>query len=329
MATAIETAAAPPETKNPRWSKTDRRNLKTGLLFISPWILGFLAFIAYPVYYTIRISFTRFSGFGEPLWIGLDNYERMLTDTLFWKSLYNTLYYTLLAVPIGVAVAMVLAIAMNRPLREVGIYRSSLVLPSVLPLFAVSFIFLALFDPVTGIVNRFMGIFGVPSVNWFGDPATAKLGLVMLAQLGAGQIAIIFLAGLKGIPLTLYEAAEIDGAEVLAALLAHHAADDDPDHPLRHHPRAEPGATGLHPGIHHRQLGGGSGSIPPHLRELPVSQRLPLQPDGVCRRPLLGAVHHHLPAGLRGVPLVAALGPLRDGGINERHRHPRGARPSR
>ncbi len=134
------------------------------------------------------------------MWIGLDNYERMLTDTLFWKSLYNTLYYTLLAVPIGVAVAMVLAIAMNRPLREVGIYRSSLVLPSVLPLFAVSFIFLALFDPVTGIVNRFMGIFGVPSINWFGDPATAKLGLVMLAQLGAGQIAIIFLAGLKGIP---------------------------------------------------------------------------------------------------------------------------------
>ena len=212
MATATETAAAPPETKTPRWSKTDRRNLKTGLLFISPWILGFLAFIAYPVYYTIRISFTRFSGFGEPLWIGLDNYERMLTDTLFWKSLYNTLYYTLLAVPIGVAVAMVLAIAMNRPLREVGIYRSSLVLPSVLPLFAVSFIFLALFDPVTGIVNRFMGIFGVPSINWFGDPATAKLGLVMLAQLGAGQIAIIFLAGLKGIPITLYEAAEIDGA---------------------------------------------------------------------------------------------------------------------
>ena len=101
MAVATETATTPPETRPGRCTKTDRRNLKTGLLFISPWILGFLAFIAYPVYYTIRISFTRFSGFGEPLWIGLDNYERMLTDTLFWKSLYNTLYYTLLAVPIG------------------------------------------------------------------------------------------------------------------------------------------------------------------------------------------------------------------------------------
>ncbi len=85
--------------------------------------------MAYPIYYTIRISFTRYSGFGEPKWIGLGNYERMLTDDLFWKSLYNTLYYTLLAVPIGVAVAMGLAIAMNRPLPEVRIYRSSLCCP--------------------------------------------------------------------------------------------------------------------------------------------------------------------------------------------------------
>ena len=192
--------------------KTERANLRLGLLFISPWIIGFLAFLAYPLYYTLRISFTRFSGFGEATWIGLANYERMLTDNLFWKSLGNTLYYTTLAVPIGVVVAMVLALAMNQRLREVSIYRGALFLPSILPLFAVSFIFIALMDPIRGIFNQFLGVFGIPSINWFSDPRYAKLALVLLAQLGAGQIALIFLAGLKGIPATLYEAAEIDGA---------------------------------------------------------------------------------------------------------------------
>ena len=203
---------APKRGRRVKLGKTERANLRLGLLFISPWIIGFLAFLAYPLYYTLRISFTRFSGFGEATWIGFANYERMLTDNLFWKSLGNTLYYTTLAVPIGVVVAMVLALAMNQRLREVSIYRGALFLPSILPLFAVSFIFIALMDPIRGIFNQFLGVFGIPSINWFSDPRYAKLALVLLAQLGAGQIALIFLAGLKGIPATLYEAAEIDGA---------------------------------------------------------------------------------------------------------------------
>lgn len=207
---AVETVERP--ARRFRLGKSDRHNLKVGLLFISPWIIGFIAFLAYPLYYTLRISFTRFSGFGEATWIGFDNYERMASDTLFWKSLYNTLYYTVLAVPIGVVVAMVLALAMNQRLREVSLYRGALFLPSVLPTFAVSFIFIALMDPVRGIFNQVLKLVGIPSINWFADPRYAKLALVILAQLGAGQIALIFLAGLKGIPQTLYEAAEIDGA---------------------------------------------------------------------------------------------------------------------
>jgi multiple sugar transport system permease protein len=193
-------------------TKNEWHNLRIGLLFISPWIFGFLAFLAYPIFYTLRISFTRFSGFGPALWTGLENYRLMLSDDLFWKSLYNTLYYTALAVPIGVVVAMALALAMNTRLREVGVYRAALYLPSVLPLFAVSFIFIALLDPVRGIFSQALRLMGFPSINWFGDPRFAKAGLVMLAQLGAGQIALIFLAGLKGISQTLYEAADIDGA---------------------------------------------------------------------------------------------------------------------
>ncbi|MBA2758706.1 MAG: sugar ABC transporter permease [Chloroflexia bacterium] len=193
-------------------TRTERKNLWLGLLFISPWIIGFLAFLVYPIWYTVELSFTRYGGFGVPEWIGLDNYTRMLDDRLFWISVWNTVYYTGLAVPIGVVVAMVLALAMNQPLPEIPIYRAILFLPSVLPLFAVSFIFLTLLDPNDGIVNELLRRIGFSPPNWFGDPDYAKIGIVAIAQFGAGQIALVFLAGLKGIPQHLYEAAMLDGA---------------------------------------------------------------------------------------------------------------------
>ena len=136
----------------------------------------------------------------------------MVADPLFWKATYNTLYYTLLAVPIGVVVAMVLALAMNQKVREVAIYRAIFYLPSILPVFAISFIFIVLLNPGYGLVNYLLTTVGLPSPNWLGDPAYTKLALVLIAQLGAGQYALIFLAGLKGIPLELYGSAEIDGA---------------------------------------------------------------------------------------------------------------------
>jgi multiple sugar transport system permease protein len=202
-------------TRRFRLGREERRNLALGLLFISPWIVGFLLFLLYPIMYTLRISFTRYTGFGEPVWVGLENYRNLMQDSLFWLSLYNTLYYTVLAVPIGIVVAMVLALAMNQRLPEVPLYRTALYLPSVLPLFAVSLIFIVLLDPTRGLLNQLMVLVGLPSINWFGDPRYAKLGLVMLAQLGAGGTALIFLAGLKAVPSTLYEAAVIDGASSL------------------------------------------------------------------------------------------------------------------
>ncbi|HLU36126.1 MAG TPA: sugar ABC transporter permease, partial [Thermomicrobiales bacterium] len=151
--TAANTTSSPPPVKRRRFSLTrvERKNLLLGLLFISPWIIGFVVFLAYPIYYTLQLSFTQYGGFGDPVWIGLDNYSRMFDDNVFRKSLYNTLYYTAFAVPIGVVVAMALALAMNQPVREIPIYRTILFLPSVLPLFAVSFIFMILLDPSQGI----------------------------------------------------------------------------------------------------------------------------------------------------------------------------------
>lgn len=204
--------------KGIRWwqSRTERKNLKLGLLFISPWIVGFLGLTLYPLIYTFYLSFTRFGGFLEPQWIGWANYERMLNDSNFHGALYNTFYYTLWAVPIGVVMAMVLALAMDQGLPEIPLYRTLLYLPSILPLFATAFIFMTLLDPQQGIVNdifRMLGWNNPP--NWFGNPNTSKPALIGMAQFGAGQMALIYLAGLKGIPSSLYEAAELDGASVL------------------------------------------------------------------------------------------------------------------
>jgi multiple sugar transport system permease protein len=101
---------------------------------------------------------------------------------------------------------------MNCAIKEVAVYRTALYLPSIIPLFAMSFIFIVLLNPQYGLINTFLGLFGVPSTNYLGDPTGAKNVIVALAQLGAGNAALIFLAGLNGIPQTLYDAARIDGA---------------------------------------------------------------------------------------------------------------------
>lgn len=212
---------APPKpviSKPVRWwhSRTERRKLLTAMIFVGPWFIGLIAFIVYPIFYTVQLSFTRYSGIGDPENIGWANYRRMLEEPLFRKVLWNTIYLTGLSVPIGVVVAMILALAMNQNLPEIPIYRVILYLPSVLPLFATSFIFWALLDPNMGIVNQALRQIGLSPPNWFGDPDFAKLAIVIMMQFGAGQIALVFLAGLKGIPASLHEAAMIDGAGVIS-----------------------------------------------------------------------------------------------------------------
>jgi multiple sugar transport system permease protein len=196
----------------PRMGALERRNLRLGLLFISPWLFGFLLLGVFPILYTLFLSLTRYSGLRDPMYIGVANYQRMAADPLFWKAVSNTLYYTALAVPIGVIVAMTLALVMNQRIREVSIYRAIYYLPSILPVFAIAFIFVVFLNPGYGLLNHVLTSVGLRSPNWLGDPAYTKLALVMIAQLGAGQYALIFLAGLKGIPFELYESASIDGA---------------------------------------------------------------------------------------------------------------------
>jgi multiple sugar transport system permease protein len=197
-------------------SKLDRKNIRKGLFFIAPWAVGLLIFTVYPAIYSIVLSFTRYSGLKPATWLGVQNYIRMLGDEIVWKSLGNTFYYGAWAIPIGLVVAILLALAMNTAVREVAVYRAILYLPSILPVFAISFIFIVLINPKYGIVNWGLsgfGLLGQPSPkSYLADPDSAKMVIVALAQLGAGNTALIFLAGLRGIPQTLYDAARIDGA---------------------------------------------------------------------------------------------------------------------
>ncbi len=193
-------------------TRTERRRVRDGLLFVSPWLIGFAAFQIYPILYSLRLSFTRYSGFGKAVDTGLENFTRLLHDPLFWLSAYNTLYYTALAVPIGLVVAIVLALAMNQHVREVSIYRAMLYVPSILPIFALSFVWVVFVNPRYGVFSYALQAVGLPAIDWIGDPAWTKLSIVILAQLGAGGPALIFLAGLRAIPVELYESAQIDGA---------------------------------------------------------------------------------------------------------------------
>lgn len=204
----------------PRRSARQWRNLRTGLLFISPWIIGVLVFVVYPLVYSFVISLTQYSGMQEPTFIGFQNYVTAFVDPLVHTAVGNTLYYMLLAVPIGLIVALLLALAMNRNVREVAFYRTVLYLPSLIPAFAMSFIFIVFVNPQYGVVNRVLAQFGMPDTNLLGEPSLAKIVIILMAQLGAGNAALIYLAGLRNIPTTLYEAARVDGAGPLRQFLS-------------------------------------------------------------------------------------------------------------
>jgi multiple sugar transport system permease protein len=190
-----------------------RREIILGYLFISPWLIGLCVFILYPLIYNIYLGFTSYNGFLAPEWIGFDNYVRMFTrDSLFWTACWNTIYYTLFAVIVGVPFTILMALGMKVEMKETPVVRAILVIPSVLPVFALSLVFVWLLNPRFGLVNYLLGFVGIHGIDWLGSAQWSKFSLVLLAQLGAGQVALIYLAALQGIPEDLYDAARIDGA---------------------------------------------------------------------------------------------------------------------
>ncbi|MDQ0972592.1 multiple sugar transport system permease protein [Bacillus niacini] len=193
-------------------SRIIKENL-TGYAFISPFIIGFLAFTFIPILASLYLSFTNYNLFASPTWIGLDNYIQMFTaDPRYWKSLKVTLIYVLGGVPLRLAFALLIALMLNTASRAVGLYRSLFYLPSLIGgSVAVAIMWRNVFGDV-GIVNILLDVLGIPSVRWFGNPTAALWMLIFLSVWQFGSSMLIFLAGLKGIPKSYYEAASVDGA---------------------------------------------------------------------------------------------------------------------
>jgi multiple sugar transport system permease protein len=185
-----------------------------GYLCILPWLIGFLCFTAGPMVAALAISFTKWSMLSPPEWIGLGNFERALfKDPLFWTSLYNTVYLSFLSVPLQLLVALLVALGLNQKLRGVNVFRTIFYLPSQMPVVATALLWLWIFQPDFGLANALLGMFGVEPLRWLFDINLSKPSILIITLwAGIGTAMIIFLAGLQGVPESLYEAANIDGA---------------------------------------------------------------------------------------------------------------------
>jgi multiple sugar transport system permease protein len=193
-------------------NRRSRRRLLVGLLFISPWILGFLIFTLYPFLATLYYSFTRYDIVSSPKWIGLSNYTHLLHDHLFWLSLWNTGFYTVLEVPLSTVVAIGLAMLLNKKVRGLSIYRTVFYLPTVVPIVAGSIVWLWLFNPSFGIVNDALSALHIPGPGWMFSVAWSKPSFVLLGIWAVGAPMVIYLAALQGVPKEMYEVADLEGA---------------------------------------------------------------------------------------------------------------------
>ena len=187
--------------------------LLTGLLFASPWLLGLLLFNVYPIGSSFYYSLTSFSVLTRPVWVGFDNYAKLVTqDQAFLTSVSNSLIYAAMLIPSGLIVGISLALLLNTSVRGVGLYRALYYLPVLVPPVASAVIWKWVLNPRFGIVNAALGGLGLPQPGWLSDPLWSKPSLVLVDLWALGNAVVIYLAGLQDVPRELLEAAEIDGA---------------------------------------------------------------------------------------------------------------------
>ena len=185
-----------------------------GYAFLAPSFIILAVFTYFPVAYALGLSFFKWRIMrGEPTFNGLANYELLLTSEDFWQAVGNTVYFAVGAIPTGMAVALFIALLLNRPLRARTIYRTAFFLPTVTSMVAVSVVWMWIYHPDVGLMNYLLNLLHLPSIRWLNDPRWAMPALIILGVWkGLGYNVIIYLAGLQNIPQHLYEAAQIDGA---------------------------------------------------------------------------------------------------------------------
>jgi multiple sugar transport system permease protein len=197
----------------------ERRRLVIGVLFCSPWIVGLSAFLVYPLLAAFYYSLCDYSVLLPPVFVGFDNYVELFRDELFWKSLWNTSFFAVGSVTLGIVVALTLAVLLNSKVQGLTFYRTAFFLPSLMPLVAGSILWFTMYAGQGGVINTLLSHVGVTGPAWLSDPAWAKIAIIFMAVWGAGNSMVIFLAGLQDVPVSLYEASIIDGASWLQRLL--------------------------------------------------------------------------------------------------------------
>ena len=183
-----------------------------GWLLIIPSVLGLILFKYGPVLASLYFSFTKYDIISSPEWVGLENYQNLMLDNYFIKSIQVTLKYTVLFIPLSLIIAYVIALLMSQDLKGISIYRTMWYLPSLVPVVASAVVWRWALNPEFGPVNYPLRLLGLDAPGWLTDPKWIIPSVVLIQLWALGNSALIFLAAIKGVPDTFYEAAEVDGA---------------------------------------------------------------------------------------------------------------------
>lgn len=194
-------------------TKRERISLRNGLLFASPYLIGFAAFTFYPLVMSLYYSLCHYNVISPPVWCGLDNFKTLFKeDPIFWKSLWNTMYFTVFSVPLGLALSIGLALMLNQKVRGQAVYRTVFFLPSIVPVVASGVLWLWVLNPQNGLINSTLLSLGIEGPGWIADEYWSKPSFVLMSLWAVGSAMVIFMAGIAEVPQSLYEVAEIDGA---------------------------------------------------------------------------------------------------------------------
>ena len=186
---------------------------KWAWLMLTPNIIGFFMFMLFPIVFTFAISFTSYDMLRPPRFVGFDNYIRLVRDPIIWQVTRNTIVYTIITVPIGMVLSLLLAVFLDQKIALRRFYRAAFFLPTITSMVVVSIVWQWIYNPEFGILNYFLSLFGIPGQPWLISSSTALVSLAIVGiWRGMGYNMIIFLSGLQGISTSYYEASELDGA---------------------------------------------------------------------------------------------------------------------
>ncbi len=190
----------------------ERRNLRVGLFFSAPWLVGLVIFYLYPIGASLYYSFTDYNVLQPPSWSGLSNYRAILNDPLFWTAVENTIFMVGIGIPIYTIADIAVALLLNAKVPGQAFFRSVVFLPTLIPVVVLSILWDRLLDPQAGLANVMLQTLGFNGPGWFASPSWVKPSFILMTLWGTGNAVVIYLAGLQNVDPALYEASAVDGA---------------------------------------------------------------------------------------------------------------------